>query len=188
MKFNQVHPSVAIAVLVFYASTAWAGEGHDHGEAPSSVGVTALPRFTAASDTFELVGVLSGKQITLYLDRFSDNAPVPNAQIALDLGGMKFIAEKNGDAVYEVVLKELPKAGVLPITVTVTAGAESDLLVGELDIHDAAPADAVATARPWGRWAGWAVGGAAALALLVFGARRVLRSRSSNALRVGSAT
>ena len=35
---------------------------------------TALPRFAAVSETFELVGVLDGKQVTLYLDRFADIA------------------------------------------------------------------------------------------------------------------
>ena len=35
----------------------------------------------------------------------------------------------------------LPKPGVLPITATVTAGAEVDLLAGELDLHEAPHAD-----------------------------------------------
>ena len=48
------------------------------------------------SETFELVGVLSGKQITLYLDRFADNSPVRDAQIELEIGGAKFKAEKQG--------------------------------------------------------------------------------------------
>ena len=75
-------------------SPAWAGEGHDHGDAaPAAVG-QALPRFSAVSETFELVGVLNGKQITLYLDRFADNSPVRGAQIELEIGGAKFKAEK----------------------------------------------------------------------------------------------
>jgi hypothetical protein len=85
------------------------------------------------SETFELVGVLDGKQVTLYLDRFADNAPVRGAQIELEIAGAKFKAEAHGDDAYEVVLKEAPKPGVLPITATVTAGAEVDLLAGELD-------------------------------------------------------
>ncbi len=63
-------PHTLAALLVaatFLGAPAWAGEGHDHGDAaPAAVG-QALPRFSAVSETFELVGVLSGKQITLYL-------------------------------------------------------------------------------------------------------------------------
>ena len=146
---------------------AWAGPGHDHGDsAPAAVG-QALPRFSAVSETLELVGVLSGKQITLYLDRFADNSPVRGAQIELEIGGAKFKAEKHGDDEYEVVLPEAPKAGVLPVTATVTAGNEADLLAGELDIHDMAHADEAAHTHSWTEYAGWVAGGIAALGLLV---------------------
>ena len=89
-------PAALLAAVILVASPAWAGEGHDHGDAaPAAVG-KALPRFSAVSETFELVGILSGKQITLYLDRFADNSPVRGAQIELEIGGAKFMAEKQG--------------------------------------------------------------------------------------------
>ena len=69
-----------------------------------------------------MVGILNGKQLTLYLDRAADNAPVTDAQIELEIGGAKVKAEKHEDA-YEVVLAAEPKPGVLPVTATVTAGA-----------------------------------------------------------------
>jgi hypothetical protein len=117
----------------------------------------ALPRFAAVSETFELVGVLNGKQITLYLDRAADNAPVTDAQIELEIGGAKLKAEKHEDA-YEVVLAAAPKPGVLPITATVTAGKEVDLLAGELDLHEEAHADEAAHVHSWKEYAGWAAG------------------------------
>jgi hypothetical protein len=161
-----------------------AGEGHDHGDAaPAAVG-QALPRFSAVSETFELVGVLSGKQITLYLDRFADNSPVRGAQIELEIGGTKFKAEKQGDDEYEVVLPEAPKPGVLPVTATVTAGNEADLLAGDLDIHEEAHADEAAHTHSWTEYAGWVAAGIAALALLVWGGRRVIHARS---VRAGAA-
>lgn len=91
-----------------------------------------LPRFAAASETFELVGVLNGKQITLYLDRAADNSPVTDAQIEIEIAGTKLKAEKHEGA-YEVALAAEPKPGVLPVTATVTAGTEADLLAGEFD-------------------------------------------------------
>lgn len=178
------HPNSLAALLVaaiLVAPTALAGEGHDHGDkAPAAVG-QALTRFTAVSETFELVGVLSGKQITLYLDRSADNSPVRDAQIELEIAGTKFTAQKHGDAEYEVVLAEAPKVGVLPITATVTAGKEVDLLAGELDIHEDAHADQAAHTHSWKEYAGWATGAIVALGLLVFASRRVMALRQARA-------
>lgn len=183
MNFPNLPVALCVAAILV-ASPAWAGPGHDHGDAaPAAVG-QALPRFSAVSETFELVGVLSGKQITLYLDRFADNSPVRGAQIELEIGGAKFNAVKLGDDEYEVVLPEAPKPGVMPVTATVTAGNEADLLAGELDIHEAAHTDEAARAHSWTEYAGWVVAGIAALALLGWGGRRVMNTRT---VRAGAA-
>lgn len=191
MKHHHLLPSLTLAVLVLCANFAHAGEGHDHGDARTATSGPALPRFTAVSETFELLGVLSGKQITLYLDRYADNTPVPNAQIELEIGGVKFKAqamkEAPGDAVYEVVLRDAPKAGVMAIIATVSAGEETDLLAGELDIHEAAHADEVVPARTWKALAGWSFAGLTALVVLVFVVRRIGASRRPDALRAGGA-
>ncbi|HEU4459942.1 MAG TPA: hypothetical protein VFR90_12540 [Methylibium sp.] len=172
----------ALLVAAFFvAPAAWAGEGHDHGDAAPAASGQALPRFSAVSETFELVGVISGKQITLYLDRFADNSPVRDAQIELEMGGAKFKAVKQGDDEYEVVLAEAPKPGVLPVTATVTAGTEADLLAGEFDLHEAAHADEAAPTHSWKGYAGWAVAGIAAIVLLAWGSRRVMAARSVRA-------
>lgn len=179
---NIPHTLAALLVAAFLvAQPAWAGEGHDHGDAAPAAAGQALPRFTAESELFELVGVLSGKQITLYLDRFADNSPVRDAQIELEIGGAKFKAAKQGEDAYEVVLAEAPKPGVLPVTATVTAGNDTDLLAGELDIHEADHADEAAHTHSWTEYAGWAAAGIAALALLVWGGRRAFGARSVSA-------
>jgi hypothetical protein len=179
---NFPHILAALLVATFLAAPhAWAGEGHDHGDAAPASAAQALPRFTAVSETFELVGVLRGKQITLYLDRYADNSPVRGAQIELDIGGSKFKAEQQGDDAYSVVLAEAPKAGVLAITATVTAGNELDLLAGELDIHEAAHANEVANTRPWTKVVGWTAVGIAGLLLLAWGGRRAFGARSVRA-------
>jgi len=180
MKLPHSLAALLVAAILV-AAPAWAGEGHDHGEAAPAAVDQALPRFTAESETFELVGVLSGKQITLYLDRFADNSPVRDARIELEIGGAKFKAEKQGEDKYEVVLPEAPKPGVLPVTATVTVGNEADLLAGELDIHDAAHAHEAAHTHSWAEYAGWAAAGVALLALLGWGGRRVFGARSVRA-------
>jgi len=183
MNFPKL-PAAVFAAALLIASSTWAGPGHDHGDAaPAAVG-QALPRFTAVSETFELVGILSGKQITLYLDRFADNSPVRGAQIELEIGGAKFKAEKLGDDEYEVVLPDAPKPGLLPVTATVTASNEADLLAGELDIYEEAHADEAAHTHSWTEYAGWVAAGIAALGLLVWGGRRAVHARS---VRTGAA-
>ncbi len=165
-----------------------ASEGHDHGPAAPATGGTASPRFTAVSDDFELVGVLAGRQLTLYLDRAADNRPVPGAAIELEIGGAKLKAAPQADATYQVMLAEAPKPGVLPVTATVTAGAETDLLAGELDLHAAESASADAAHRHgWHEVAPWAAAALLALVLAFWGTRRVLDTRRGTATRTGSA-
>ncbi len=174
-------PAALLAAAIFFAFPAWAGEGHDHGDAAPAAGGQALPRFAAVSETFELVGVLNGKQITLYLDRFADNSPVRGAQIELEIGGAKFKAEKQGEDEYEIVLPTEPKPGVLSVAATVIAGNETDLLAGELDIHEEAHTEEAAASHAWTETAGWGAGGVAVLALLLWGGRRLMGARSVRA-------
>lgn len=175
-----------LAALLASAAFAWptlaqAGPGHDHGDSAPTPAGPALPRFAAVSESFELVGVLDGKQITLYLDRAADNAPVAGAQIELEIAGTPFKAEANDDR-YSVVLPEAPKPGVLPITATVSAGAEMDLLAGELDLHADAHADEAAHTHSWMAYAGWAAAGLTALAVIVLtGRRRAVARRQRQA-------
>ena len=184
MKLPHTLAALLVAA-VLVAAPAWAGEGHDHGDAaPAAVG-QALPRFSAVSEAFELVGVLSGKQLTLYLDRFADNSPVRGAQIELEIGGAKFKAraseERQGEDEYEVLLPEAPKPGVLPVTATITAGNETDLLAGELDIHEEAHDEEVVVTHGWTETAGWGAGGVAVMALLLWGGRRLMGARGVRA-------
>ncbi|WP_028605431.1 hypothetical protein [Ottowia thiooxydans] len=170
---------LCIVTALFLPAMAHADDGHGHGGAAPSASGPSLPRFAAVSDVFELVGVLDGKRITLWLDRAADNAPVVDARIELEIAGEKLKAEPHED-VYEVVLAAEPKPGVLPITAMVVAGSETDLLAAELDLHEDSHADAAAPARPWSRYAPWAAGLAALLVLVVF-TRRMSASRQRRA-------
>jgi hypothetical protein len=123
-------------LLTLLSPLAMAGPGHDHGEAAPQAQGTALPRFVAVSEDLEMVGIINGKQLTIYLDRFKDNSPVHDAQIEIDIAGNSYKAEKHGEGEYEVILKDALKPGVLAITATIQAGELSDLLAGELDLHE----------------------------------------------------
>ena len=156
---------------------AWADAGHDHGAAPTTEAASGEPRFSAVSETFELVGVLSGKRLTLYLDRFNDNSPVKDAKLELELAGVKLDVKPRGEGEFEATLAQELKPGVTAVAATVVAGQETDLLAGELLIRDGAHADAPADNRPWKRYGAWFVAGLLMLALLVGGLRRLRANR-----------
>jgi hypothetical protein len=137
----------------------------------------ALPRFGATSAAFELVGVLDGRQLTLYLDRATDNSPVKDAKLDLELGGSKLDVKAHGEGEFAAVLARAPQPGVIAITATVHAGDETDRLAGELDLPAAAHA-AAAHVHRWREYAVWIGGGVAALALALWGFRRVLTRRT----------
>jgi hypothetical protein len=183
-------PTSLFAALSLIAALTWplplqAGPGHDHGHdhaAPAASG-QALPRFAAESELFELVGVLEGRRLTLYLDRSADNVPVQGAKIELEIAGARFVAQPHGEQAdaYEVVLPVEPRPELLPVIATVSAGSDIDLLAGELDLHEHARADEAAPARSWPAYGPWAAGAVAGLALLIVIGRRLAAGRQDRA-------
>lgn len=169
-----------IALLAALLPGARADEGHSH-DAPAAASGPALPRFSAVSEAFELVGVVNGKQLAIYLDRFDDNSPVPDAKLELEVGGKKVAVAPHAAGEYEATLPEELKPGVTPVTVTLQVKGETDILAGEVDIHQEEHAEA--SAAGWLRYAGWA---AAALVAVGVGAA-VLRKRSSRRALGGAA-
>ena len=171
-----------LALLVSLAGPAWAADehGHDH-DAPAAAAGPALPRFAAVSEAFELVGVVNGKQLAIYLDRFDDNSPVEGAKLELEVGGKKVPVSVHAPGEYEATLSEELKPGVTPVTVTLEVKGETDILAGEVDIHEEEHTEAVAIA--WMPYAAW---GAAALVALGLAAA-VLRKRASRRALGGAA-
>ena len=165
----------ALCLAAFIAATplaSWADAGHDHGASATADASAGQPRFNAVSETFELVGVLNGKLLTLYLDRAGDNSPVKDAQLALELGGVKIDVKPLGVGEFGATLAQELKPGVTSVAATVIAGQETDLLAGDLDIRDRAPAGATAASQPWKMYGAWAVAALLTLALLLGGLRR----------------
>ncbi len=161
-------------------------EGHAHGDQPAAASGPTQPRFAATSDLFELVGVVNGTQLVLYLDRSDDNSPVKGAKLELELGGSKIAVKPIADGEYEATLAQPLKPGVTPVTATVTAGTESDLLAGEIAIAEPTQAEA-APAPAWRRYAGWTAAGLALLGLLGALAWFARRLAGQRAARVGAA-
>jgi hypothetical protein len=185
MTISKRLAALSLTVLIAAApGTTWADAGHDHGAAATTAPSSALPRFTAVSETFELVGVVNGQQISLYLDRAEDNSPVKAARLELELGGIKVALKPRGEAEFEATLVQALKPGVISVAATVFAGKETDLLAGDLEIHEDARSDAGTRNPSWKVYGGWAIGGLLALAPLLWGLGRF---RAGRFHRVGGA-
>ncbi|MBU3747396.1 MAG: hypothetical protein FGM36_08880 [Burkholderiaceae bacterium] len=178
MKLIHSTAATLLALLLtLFIPLAIAGPGHDHGDTALQATGSALPRFTATSEDLELVGILNGKLVTLYLDRFKDNSPVNDAQIELDIAGSKYKAQKHGEGEYEVTLKDTLKTGVMAITATIQAGNLTDLLATELDLHTDESAPGLRST--WKTIAMWV--GAGLLALLTLGVMVRFRQKTRRA-------
>lgn len=165
--------AVAAALVLSLAGPLQAADdhGHDHGDAPAAAG-TASPRMDAHSDLFELLGVVENGQMTVYLDRYATNEPVTGAKIEFESGEHKGVATPQADGTYLIKFDALTKPGQLPFSFTVTAGSDTDLLAGELEIADPHEHEEEAH-RSWPAWAGYGAAAiAAALALAILIARK----------------
>lgn len=170
-KTSSFAAALAFAALCIPAR---AGEGHDHGPAPAAT-APALPRVAASSELFELVGIAKDRQLTVYLDRFADNAPVQGATLDLDVGGAKVALKEVADGEFQGSLAQALKPGLTAVTATVTAGNDVDLLAGEFDVR--ADAALAAHAPMWKQHLGVALAAAAALIALAWIARRTAAAR-----------
>lgn len=180
MQLLSLFSTLGLAlVLGLLPPAVHADAGHDHGEAPAAAGL-ALPRFAATSDLFELVGVLDGQKLALYLDHAGDNSPVKEAQLELDIAGTRVPVTRVAEGEFQAALAAPLAEGVSPVTATVVAGTETDLLAGEIDVHAAAPAHAEPAGRHNALLAG-AVGAVLLALAAVWGLRRGRTARVGGA-------
>jgi len=87
------------------------------------------------SENYELVAIVQGRQMTVYLDHFVSNTPVVDADMDFDFSGTVVKATRNADGTYSVALpKKVDLKSSIPVTVTILAAAGADLLSGDLVI------------------------------------------------------
>ncbi len=142
----------ALCLLASITAPVAAHEGHDHAAPPPAVATTSTPRVAIQSDAYELVGVLSGDRLRLFLDRFASNEAVSDAAIAVTVGGdVEVRAEAAADGTYIVTSRKFTGHGPLELVFAVTAASGDDLLIGTLQLPaEIAPAaSAPARASPF---------------------------------------
>ena len=178
-----------------FTPLALAGPGHDHGDEKPVATNAASPRFDAHSDTFEVVGMLKGGELIVTVDRFATNEPVLNAKVELESGSTKAIGTftaETGD--YRFAGAPFAKPANHPVTLTITAGKDIDLLSGNLQIADPHAGHEHAHAGGWAAWGKWAgiaggaVGGLLVLATLVITWRRKRQRPASLVAAISTAT
>jgi len=173
-----------VIVLALIPGSVFADEGHGGHGAPSSALPAALgPRLEAQSENFELVAVLEGGKLTLYLDRFATNEPVADAAIEIEGGAFKATAQPAGEGLYTVAADALTKSGQYPLVFTIRAAGEIDLLNGTLTVPQ--PAGQSAHGHTWSEWLLWLTSAFVVVAGVVWLWRRRYRTaRKAPALAV----
>lgn len=167
--------AAALALLPAWAA---AHEGHDDEAPGAAAGAEASPRFAAVSDAFELVGVLDGQRLSLYLDHAADNRPAKDARLDLEINGRPVAVTPKGEGQFEATLAGALPEGEVAVAAMVAAGADTDLLAGTLDVHAHAEGGAASSGPRWRALAPWIAGVVLALGLAVAWRRRAGAGRT----------
>lgn len=131
------------------------GPNGEHLEGPATSPTAGnVPRVETFSELFELVGHLSGGELSILIDRYDTNEPVLNGKLEVQYKGVKAQAKFHADigdyAIDdEKFLKALAVPGKHPLLFTFVAAGESDLLEGTLEVPAAVQAEHLAHRRWW---------------------------------------
>jgi hypothetical protein len=98
------------------------------------------PRLVASSEAYELVAILEGERLTIYLDRFEDNAPVTDAAITVTIDDETVVAAPAADGSYAVASKRFASGGLAELVFDVRRPGADDLLIGKMSLRNASSA------------------------------------------------
>ena len=143
-SFFPLLRATLIAMLLM-AGSAWAHEGHEHGDQPKTAVAGITPRLEAASGPFELVALLQKGDLLIYLDHFETNEPATGAQITVETPAGQLTPEFK-EGVYRLPASWAPQSASLDLIFTVAAGDQTEILSGTLKLDTA---NAEAPTRGW---------------------------------------
>lgn len=190
-----VGAGLTASLLALLPVPTWAGPGAhgpngEHLDAPTTGQANAMQasiQVEAKSDLFELVATLAGGELFIFIDRFTSNEPVLQAQVEVESDGLKAQAKFHADIGHYAVddpamLKKLSSPGEHPLVITVLAGKDSDLLDAVLRV----PAPLAVHDHHF-HWEWWALGALATLVLLGTTAARLRKQRQQRFSQGGRA-
>ena len=181
MKYLNLFFAAMLAMSSALASPGAHGPNGEHldGQANVTGATTTVPRIETFTEDFELLGHLSGGELSIMIDRYETNEPVLNGVLEVQYKDLKAKAKFHADLGDYAVddpkfLAAIAKPGTHALLFTLVAGEESDLLEGTLTV--AAAADDHGHGPGLSRWLLAAIA-AATLAVAAVAAVSVARRR-----------
>ncbi len=138
MQTHLTPKALLSALVLALASPALAHEGHDHGPPAVELPTSNQPRATVASEDYEIVAVLKGEELFIYVDRFADNSPVTEARLTVTFGPTDIQTKLMPDGVFKLESKGLRRPGKHELIFAVEEGSKSDLLITSLEVPELA--------------------------------------------------
>ena len=169
---------------MFVMSSACASPGahgpngeHLDGQASTTGPTASVPRIETFTEAFELLGHLSGGELSIMIDRYETNEPVLNGALEVQYKDLKAKATFHPDLGDYAIddpkfLAAIAKPGTHALLFTLIAGEESDLLEGTLTVTAAADEHGHGHGHLVTRWLLAAIVAAILAAVAVFIARR----------------
>ena len=158
MKYLTLFFAALLAISPALANPGAHGPNGEHldGPAGASASGSSVPHVETFTEAFELVGRLSGGELSIMIDRYETNEPVLNGNLEVQYKNLKAKAKFHADfGDYSVddarFLKAISAPGSHPLLFTFVAGEESDLLEGTLQVNPPADehSDDHLHNRPW---------------------------------------
>ncbi len=140
--------ALILALCCLAAAPTVAHEGHDEQQV-AAPGAPRSPRLAIRSESYELVAVLEGERLAIYLDRFEDNSPVTDAHLTVTVDEELVVAQSSGDGTYTIVSKRFSGRGIVELVFDIKAKDADDLLIGKLTLAGFAPGEDFSNALPW---------------------------------------
>lgn len=184
MKTVNLFFSAMLAMSAAFAAPGAHGPNGEHLDGPvTATGpASAVPTIETFTESFELLGRLSGGELSIMIDRYETNEPVLGGALEVQYKDQKAKATFHADlGDYAIddpkLLAAISKPGKHALLFTLVAGEESDLLEGTLTVAEANVADDQGHAHGARRWLPGALAAAlvaalAAIAVFVLRRRR----------------
>jgi hypothetical protein len=150
-KTFGAYPFVVLLLAASVTASAHAHEGHEPAPPTSSTTASSLPRLTVESEAYQLVAVLKDGRFTIYLDRFEDNAPVPDAKITVMIDGEPVMAEPAPDGTYVLTSNLLSGRDSIELVFDIRAPGADDLLISRLSLPVPSGRGVTGPASWWGQ-------------------------------------